>query len=94
MGSRAVNKNRDFDPHAFLATIGEGRKLVSFTKKQVIFTQGDPTDAVFYIQTGKVSLTVVSKIGKEATLGILSGGSFSEKVAWLGSLYAWGLLPQ
>ena len=76
MGSRAVNKNRDFDPHAFLTTIGEGRKLVSFTKKQVIFTQGDPTDAVFYIQTGKVSLTVVSKIGKEATLGILSGGEF------------------
>src|ERR1700690_3072033 len=76
MGSRAINKNREFDPHAFLATIGEGRKLVSFTKKQVIFTQGDPTDAAFYIQTGKVRLTVVSKIGKEATLGILGEGAF------------------
>jgi CRP/FNR family transcriptional regulator, cyclic AMP receptor protein len=76
MGFRAVNKNRDFAPHAFLATIGEGRKLVSFTKKQVIFTQGDPTDAAFYIQTGKVRLTVVSKIGKEATIGILGEGEF------------------
>jgi CRP-like cAMP-binding protein len=77
MGPRAAaKKRRDFDPHAFLATIGEGRKIVSFPKKQTIFAQGDPTDAVFYIQTGKVRLTVVSEIGKEATLGILSEGEF------------------
>jgi len=77
MGPRAAaKKRRDFDPNAFLATIGEGRKIVSFPKKQTIFTQGDPTDAVFYIQTGKVRLTVVSKIGQEATLGILSEGEF------------------
>jgi CRP-like cAMP-binding protein len=61
---------RDVDPQAFLATISEGRKLVFFLKKQTIFAQGDSADAVFYLQTGKVKLTVVSKTGKEATLGI------------------------
>jgi CRP/FNR family cyclic AMP-dependent transcriptional regulator len=71
-----AKKERAFDPKKFLATIGEGRKVVSFPKKQTIFTQGDPTDSVFYIQTGKVRLTVVSKVGKEATLGILNEGEF------------------
>jgi CRP/FNR family transcriptional regulator, cyclic AMP receptor protein len=47
-----------------------------FPRKQTIFTQGDPSDAVFYLQTGKVRLTVLSKTGKEATIGILSDGSF------------------
>jgi CRP-like cAMP-binding protein len=68
--------NRDFDPRIFLATIGEGRKVVAVPKKQTIFTQGDPADAVFYLQRGKVRLTVVSKAGKEATLGILNEGQF------------------
>jgi len=68
--------NSQFDPKEFLATIGEGRKVVAVPKKQSIFTQGDAADAVFYIQEGKVRLTVVSKIGKEATLGILSEGKF------------------
>src|ERR1700724_1158798 len=71
-----AKKKRDFDPKKFLATIGEGRRVVSFSRKQTIFTQGDAADSVFYIQEGKVKLTVVSKIGKEATLGILSGGEF------------------
>jgi CRP/FNR family transcriptional regulator, cyclic AMP receptor protein len=66
----------EFDPKEFLATIGEGRKVVAFPKKQAIFAQGDVADAVFYIQGGKVRLTVVSKIGKEATLGILSERDF------------------
>jgi CRP-like cAMP-binding protein len=69
-------RTRAFNPHRFLATIGVGRKAVLFAKKQNIFTQGDPADAVFYLQTGKVRLTVVSKTGKEATIGILSDGSF------------------
>ena len=64
-----MKKRRDFDPHVFLATIGEGRKIVPFPKKQTVFAQGDPADAVFYIQTGKVRLTVVSEDGKEATIG-------------------------
>jgi len=77
MGPRAAaKKRRDFDPHAFLATIGEGRKIVAFPAKQTIFAQGDPTDAVFYVQTGKVRLTVVSNDGKEATIGILGEGEF------------------
>ena len=71
-----AKKKFDFDPKKFLATIGEGRKVVVFPKKQTIFTQGDAADAVFYIQKGKIRLTVVSKIGKEATLGILSEGEF------------------
>jgi CRP/FNR family cyclic AMP-dependent transcriptional regulator len=70
-------KNRcAFDPHAFLATLGEGRKSVLVRRKEGIFTQGDAADAVFYIQTGKVKLTVVSKTGKEATIGILTDGDF------------------
>ena len=71
-----TKKKDDFDPRKFLATIGKGRKVVSFHKKQTIFTQGAAADTVFYIQQGKVRLTVVSKIGKEATLGILSEGEF------------------
>ncbi|MGA8149624.1 MAG: Crp/Fnr family transcriptional regulator [Terriglobales bacterium] len=77
MASAALSREkRDFDPREFLATIGEGRKLLTFPKKQTIFTQGDAADAVFYIQGGKVRLTVVSKTGKEATLGLLSAGEF------------------
>jgi CRP-like cAMP-binding protein len=72
----AAKKRRDFDAHAFLATIGEGRKFVLFPKKHTIFAQGDLADAVFYVQTGKVTLTVVSKTGKEATIGILGDGHF------------------
>jgi CRP/FNR family cyclic AMP-dependent transcriptional regulator len=71
-----AKKRLDFDPKQFLATIGQGRKVRSFPRKQTIFTQGDAADAVFYIQQGKVRLTVVSTIGKEATLGILTEGDF------------------
>ena len=71
-----AKEERDFDPKKFLATIGEGRELMDFAKEKIIFTQGDAADAVFYIREGKVRLTVVSKVGKEATLGILSEGGF------------------
>jgi CRP/FNR family cyclic AMP-dependent transcriptional regulator len=71
-----AKNHREFNPKEFLATIGEGRKVMSFPKKQTIFAQGDVADEVFYIQEGKVRLTVVSKVGKEATLGILSQGDF------------------
>jgi CRP-like cAMP-binding protein len=76
MTSAALKKTREFDPTTFLATIGEGRKNLTVSKKQGIFTQGDAADAVFYIQKGKVQLTVVSKIGKEATIAMLSEGNF------------------
>jgi CRP/FNR family cyclic AMP-dependent transcriptional regulator len=71
-----VKKQREFDPYTFLATIGEGRKFVIFPKKHGIFAQGDTADAVFYVQTGKVKLTVVSKTGKEATIGVFGEGDF------------------
>src|SRR6266576_5139366 len=72
----AVKKNRAFNPDRFLATIGQGRKSLTVTKRKRIFTQGDAADAVFYIQKGKVRLSVVSKTGKEATIGILSEENF------------------
>jgi CRP-like cAMP-binding protein len=72
----SAKKECNFDPQQFLATIGEGRRIVTAAKKQTIYAQGATCDAVFYIRTGKVRLTVVSAIGKEATLGILSEGEF------------------
>jgi len=72
----AAKKLSKFDPKKFLSTINGGRKIVDFPKKQTIFAQGDSSDAVFYIKAGKVRLTVVSKIGKEATIGILNEGDF------------------
>ncbi len=72
----ATRKKLDFDPKRFLATIGEGRKIVLVARKQTIYAQGAACDAVFYIQQGKVRLTVVSKKGKEATIGILNPGDF------------------
>jgi CRP/FNR family cyclic AMP-dependent transcriptional regulator len=65
-----------FDPKTFLSTIDSGRKIEAFPKKQAIFAQCDSSDAVFYIQKGKVRLSVVSKVGKEATIGILNEGDF------------------
>jgi CRP-like cAMP-binding protein len=71
-----AGKGRNLDPKSFLATIGAGKKDVVFAKKQIVFSQGDAADSIFYIQGGKVRLTVVSKAGKEATLGLLSQGEF------------------
>ena len=65
-----------FDPKKFLATIGEGRSQLSFSKSETVFCQDDACDAVFYIQEGKIKLTVVSHAGKEATIGILNPGEF------------------
>ena len=83
-------KSRDFDPNTFLATIGEGRKNLAVSKKQVIFAQGDAADAVFYIQKGRVKLTVVSKIGREATIGILGEENFFGEGALAGQALRMG----
>ena len=72
----ATKKGRDFDPERFLATIGQGRRIVWIIKNQTIYAQGAACDAVFYIQEGKVRLTVVAKNGKEATIGLLNPGDF------------------
>jgi CRP-like cAMP-binding protein len=71
-----AQKLKQFDPRIFLSIMNGGRKLVDFAKKRTIFRQGDSSDAVFYIQKGKVQLTVVSKTGKEAVIGILKEGDF------------------
>jgi CRP/FNR family transcriptional regulator, cyclic AMP receptor protein len=88
--SAALNKNRGFDPDTFLATIGDGRKILSVPKKQLIFAQGDAADAVFYIQKGRVRLTVVSKVGKEATIAIVSQGNFFGEGSLAGQLLRMG----
>jgi len=85
-----ATKKREFNPHTFLATIGDGRKILTVPKKQSIFTQGDVADAVFYIQKGKVKLTVVSKGGKEATIGMLNEGNFFGEGALAGQLVRMG----
>jgi CRP/FNR family transcriptional regulator, cyclic AMP receptor protein len=72
----AAKKRRRFDPKTFLSTIDWGRTIVTFPKKRTIFAQGDSADSVFYIQKGKVKLTVVATNGKEATIGILNEGDF------------------
>jgi CRP/FNR family transcriptional regulator, cyclic AMP receptor protein len=88
--SAALNKNRGFDPDTFLATIGDGRKILSVPQKQPIFAQGDAADAVFYIQKGKVRLTVVSKAGKEATIAIVSQRNFFGEGSLAGQLLRMG----
>jgi CRP/FNR family transcriptional regulator, cyclic AMP receptor protein len=65
-----------FDPKTFLAEAGKGRALTDYRKNQVVFSQGDSADAIFYIQKGKIKLTVVSKQGKEAVVAILSASDF------------------
>jgi CRP-like cAMP-binding protein len=72
----AAKKRIKFDPKTFLSTINDGRKIVAFSRKQTFFAQGDSSDAVFYVREGKVRLTVVSEIGKEATIGVLNEGDF------------------
>jgi CRP-like cAMP-binding protein len=65
-----------FSPKIFLAKVGEGRTIGSYAADQGIFSQGDPADAVYYVQDGKVKLTVVSELGKEAVVAMLARGAF------------------
>ena len=73
MGKPAKN---EFDPKAFLARVGAGKTILKIKKNQRVFEQGDPADTVFYIQKGRVKLTVLSEQGKEAVVGILEPGQF------------------
>jgi CRP/FNR family cyclic AMP-dependent transcriptional regulator len=72
----AKKRRPTFDPKSFLAEVGEGRTVSQYRKDQIVFSQGDPADAVFYIQKGKVKVTVVSDQGKEAVVAILGAGEF------------------
>ena len=91
MGSAPAKiKPRSFNPRSFLASIGEGRKILPFARKQTIFVQGDVADAIFYLQKGKVRLTVVSKTGKEATIGILTDDAFFGEGSLAGQAFRMG----
>jgi CRP/FNR family cyclic AMP-dependent transcriptional regulator len=65
-----------FDPNIFLAKVGKGKTVSNYLKDQIVFSQGEVADAVFYIQQGKVKLTVVSEQGKEAVVAMLGPGHF------------------
>ena len=72
----ATKRRRSFDPKTFLAKVGAGRSIARYRNNQVVFSQGDPADAVFYIQKGKLKVTVVSEQGKEAVVAILGPDEF------------------
>ena len=74
--SRDINRKRAFDAQAFLDSAGVSRKVEEFTKKETIFSQGDPGTTVFYIQRGGVRLSVVNEAGKEAVVAVLGPGDF------------------
>ena len=65
-----------FDPKAFLSKVNGGRAIRDYRKDQIVFRQGDPSDAVFYIESGKVKKTVISEQGKEAVVALLGAGDF------------------
>jgi CRP-like cAMP-binding protein len=74
----AMGKNRkaSFDPRMFLAKVGGGKSIAKYKKDQIVFSQGDVADAVFYVQEGKLKVTVISEQGKEAVVAILGPGDF------------------
>ena len=77
---------RPFNPQTFLAKVGHGKTTLQASKEQLIFSQGDAADAVFYVQAGRVKLTVLSQQGKEAVVGILDHGSFFGEGCLVGQL--------
>ena len=72
----AVLENHTFDIASFLTNAGLGRRIIQLAPKQTFFSQGDPADSVFYLQKGRAKVTVVSAIGKEATITLVSEGEF------------------
>jgi CRP-like cAMP-binding protein len=71
-----MDKETGFDVNTYLTTTGTGRKIVPLEKNQVFFSQGDPADGVFYLQKGRVKISVVSASGREATIRLVSVGDF------------------
>jgi len=72
----AIKRRPSFNPKSFLAKIGEGRSIGTYRKDQIVFSQGDPADEVFFIQSGKLKVTVISEQGKEAVTAILGPNEF------------------
>jgi CRP/FNR family transcriptional regulator, cyclic AMP receptor protein len=69
-------RSSSFDPKKFLAKVGDGKTISEYQKDQIVFSQGNVADAVFYIQNGEIKITVISERGKEAVVGILGPGNF------------------
>jgi CRP/FNR family cyclic AMP-dependent transcriptional regulator len=77
MNQRMKRKDTpDFDAKVFLTKDGKGRRRADYKKNQVVFSQGAPAEAIFYIRKGKIKLKVVSREGKEAVVAILGAGDF------------------
>jgi CRP-like cAMP-binding protein len=76
IATKAPKRTSPLDGKALLTRVSEGRSVASYRRKQVIFSQGDPADAVFYVQKGRVKLTVISKQGKEAIVALLGAVGF------------------
>ena len=72
----AIKVRPSFDSRAFLAKVGEGESVRNYRENEVVFSQGDPADAVFYVKRGKVKVTVVSERGKEAVVALLGPEDF------------------
>ena len=90
-----VVKKKPLDTAVFLATEGPGRSILHNTSKQAFFSQGNPADSVFYLQSGRAKLTVVSKMGKEATVTMLAPGDFfgEESMAAVGAMRTSSAMP-
>jgi CRP/FNR family cyclic AMP-dependent transcriptional regulator len=82
----AEDQVKSFNPQTFLAKVGQGKTTMKVLKGQVIFSQGDVADAVFYVHAGRVRLNVLSQQGKEAVVGILEHGSFFGEGCLVGQL--------
>ncbi len=76
MAAEAPKRILPFNPKTFLTRVNDGKSVESYRRKQAIFSQGDPADAVFYVQEGRVKVTVVSKQGKEAIVALLGADEF------------------
>ena len=84
--SAARTRATPFTPQAFLAETGHGKTMFRVSKAQLIFSQGDAADAVFYVQAGRVKLSVLSQQGKEAVVGVLEHGRFFGNGCLVGQL--------
>jgi CRP/FNR family cyclic AMP-dependent transcriptional regulator len=73
---KSARRKPRFDPKSFLSKVNGGRTLAEYRTHQIVYRQGDPADAVFYMQTGKAKVTVVSEQGKEAVVAVLGAGDF------------------
>jgi CRP-like cAMP-binding protein len=84
--AKKPKRERTFDPQVFLATVGLKRTITQYRPGHKIFSQGDPSNAVFYIQKGRVKLTIISKQGKEAVIAILGAGDFLGEACLTGQI--------